>query len=141
MRVRTILAILVAALATLTAYAGDVPVRAIDTKGLKLGDAKGDVKKPREITSADDLAKEVSDADTLAKLKKEVDFSKEKLLHFAWSGSGGDKLGFSTAKSGTTLEVTIVLQPGLTRDLRPHHALFVIPKDATWKFETGKPGK
>ena len=138
MRVRITMAAVATIVVTLTAYAGDSPVRAIDTKGLNLGKAEGMVNKPAVIVSADELAKDVTDADTLAKLKKEVDFTKEKLLHFAWSGSGGDKLGFSTAKKDKSLEVTILLKPGLTRDLRQHHALFVIPKDATWKFETGK---
>jgi hypothetical protein len=131
---------LVAGLATLTAYAGEEGVRAVDTKGLKLGDGKGKVSEPTVITSAAELAKAIADDEAQTKIKGQVDFAKEKLLFFKWSGSGGDKLGFKTNKGDKGLEVTILLKPGLTRDLRQHHQLFVLPKDATWKFEVGKPG-
>jgi hypothetical protein len=139
MRVRSVLAILALGVFVLGAYAGDSPVRAIEVKDLKLGKAEGSVMKPQIIASAEELAKAIPDEATLAKVKKEVDFGKQKLLFFAWSGSGGDKLGFSSNDKGT--EVTITYKGGLTRDLRPHYYLLVLPKDATYKIDTGKGDK
>ncbi len=136
MRVRGVLAILALAVFAVSVYAGESAVRAIDTKGLNLGKAEGEVMKPQIISSAEELAKAIPNEEALAKIKKEVNFGKEKLLFFAWSGSGGDKLGFSTNDKNTG--VTVVYKAGLTRDLRPHYYLLVLPKDATWKMDTGK---
>ena len=137
------LAVCTVVLATLTAVAGEEGVRAIDAKGFKFPMFKEDAKvaEPAVITSAAELAKAIPDEETQTKIKGQVDFAKEKLLHFRWAGSGGDKLGFKTAKGDKGPEVTILLQPGLTRDLRYHNQLFVVPKNATWKLEVTKPGK
>jgi hypothetical protein len=135
---KLLLAGLVIGCMALTAWAGDPAVRTLDIKGLKLGKADGKVGEPKVITSNDELAKAITDEETVAALKKQVDFGKEKLLFFAWSGSGGDKLATSLGKGDKGAVVTVTYTPGLTRDLRMHHQFFAIPKDATWKFETAR---
>jgi hypothetical protein len=141
MRTRFLLAAVVLGLTALTATAGDTAVRTLDLKGLKLGNPKGKVSQPTVITSAEELAAAVADEDAQKKIKDQVDFTKEKLLYFVWAGSGGDKLSFASDKGDKGLEVTVTLKPGLTNDLRQHRHMVAIPKDATWKFAQGKPGK
>jgi hypothetical protein len=106
------------------------PVKLLDLKDLKREPSRGDVKKPTEITSNDDLKKAFPESELAARLMKENDFAKSKLLFFAWSGSGQDKLSYTVEKD----EVVFKYQPGLTRDLRGHFQLFAIPKDMKYKF-------
>jgi hypothetical protein len=138
MRWRILLACAAVGGMALTAWAGDPAVRTLDLKGLNLGKAEGKVSEPKVITSNDELAKAVTDEEALAALKKQVDFGKEKLLLFAWSGSGGDKIATSLGKGDKGAVVTVTYTPGLTRDLRMHHQVLAIPKDATWKFESAR---
>ncbi len=89
---------------------------------------RGDAMKPTKITTGDELKKVLgATADEVA---KNVDFKKEYLLLFQWSGSGGDKLTAADDKK----DVTFTLVRGRTRDLRPHTHLFAVAKDAEWKF-------
>jgi hypothetical protein len=116
----------------LTARADDKAeaVKEIELKDLKKSPAFAGANKPTEITSADELAKAIPDEDAVAKIKKDVDFAKVKLVLFAWEGSGGDKVTPSTEKD----EVTFTYKAGLTRDLRQHMHLFAVPKDAKIKM-------
>jgi hypothetical protein len=112
-----------------------VPVKEIDVKALKVPMARnGDVMKPTKITSAEELAKTIPEEAAQTAIKKEVDFATQQLLLFAWGGSGQDKLTFATTEGKN--EVVFVYKRGLTRDLRPHVHLFVLPKDATFKIGT-----
>ncbi len=109
-------------------------VKEIPTKDLKVTPAKGG--KPTEpavIKSADELAKCPVCGGAADDIKKHVDFAKEKLLVFAWSGSGQDKVAVTGATKDGKTELTVTHTPGLTRDLRPHVKLFVVPKDAEIK--------
>jgi hypothetical protein len=110
-----------------------VKVREISLSGLR-GEASGSAKKPTEITNADELAKAFPDKAWQKKLAKQVKFDKEKLLFFAWSGSGQDKLTHKVQKGEKGQEVVFQYRPGRTRDLRHHFHLFAVPKDAAWKF-------
>jgi hypothetical protein len=139
MRVQlAVLTACVLALAALPASGGEkdkLPVREVDLKGIDLGDAKGDPHKPAVITSAEDLAKAIPSEEAQAKIKKDVDFAKEKVLYFAWSGSGGDRVTLSSLKiSGRGTTAVFSYKTGQTDDLRRHHRAFVLPKDATWSF-------
>jgi len=113
----------------------DAVVQEIDIKGAKLKPVRGGLKAPTVIASADELAKAIEDAGAQDTIKKAVDFAKQKLLYFAWSGSGGDKLGFTVGKSDKAPEVAFQLTRGLTRDLRAHFKLYAVPKDATWRMD------
>jgi hypothetical protein len=99
---------------------------------------KAKVTEPAIVTTAEELAKNAVVGKAADEIKKKLDFDKEKLVVFAWSGSGGDKLGgeLNTADKKTT--ALFKLTPGLTRDLRQHIHLFVVPKDAEVKVEIAK---
>ncbi|MBP3958159.1 hypothetical protein J8F10_23160 [Gemmata sp. G18] len=114
-------------------------VKEIPTKDLKVKVPDGGkASEPTEIKTADDLAKSPVLKDAADDVKKSVDFSKEKLLVFAWAGSGGDKVALTgdTKDGKTALAVTYTR--GLTRDLRQHVKLFVVPKDAEVKVAPAK---
>ena len=90
---------------------------------------RGTVTKPTKIMTAEELAKALPGKDVAEKIGKQVDFSKEYLLLFRWSGSGGDQL---TGSGETT--ATFAYQRGLTKDLRQHLHLFAVAKDSKWEF-------
>src|SRR5262249_7276783 len=111
---------------------GEPPtVRALDVKiegmiSVKFGD-------PTVIADAEQLAKVIKDEATVTTINKAVDFKTERILYFAWSGSGQDKVTFTTAEGKKGLEVTFAYTPGRTKDERWHKKLFAIPKDAAFK--------
>lgn len=104
---------------------------------LKLGMAAGakfkptTVKTPTVITAADEAAK-LFDDDSLALIKKSVNFDKEKLLVFSWAGSGGDRIRPEMEKKDGKATVVFHYKAGLTDDVRRHFHVFVLPKDAAW---------
>jgi hypothetical protein len=111
-------------------------VKEISLKDLKLGPASpnNDVKKRTNITSAAQLAKAFPDKDTLDKIAKHVDFAKQYLVYFRWSGSGGDKLTVSIDKTASKPAVIFEYVAGLTDDLRQHAKLFAIDKSAGYSI-------
>jgi len=109
-------------------------VKEIDLKDVKGLNVKGKATEPVTIANADDLAKNFTDADFVARMKKEIDFSKWDLVYFGWSGSGQDKLNFKASDNGK--EVTFTYVPGRTKDLRPHSHLYAVPKGT--KVSLGK---
>lgn len=124
--------LVIAFLAAPVLAAEDKPVvKELPTKDLKVTPARGGkAGEPTEIKSADDAAKNAVLKDAADDVKKLVNFDKEKLLVFAWAGSGQDKVAVTgETKDGKTV-VTVTYTPGLTRDLRQHVKLFVVPKDA-----------
>ena len=108
-------------------------LREIDVKGLKIASAKGTVKAPKQINSAEELDKAIPGADAV---KKQVDFGRESLVLFAWAGSGQDKVAATISDDGKLVAFRHI--PGLTRDLRQHVRLFAIPKGAQFKVESGR---
>ena len=91
--------------------------------------AEGKPTDPKIIATEEDFKK------VLPGYKAEIDFKKEKLVLFTWSGSGGDKIN----PTGDTKKVTFNYSGGLTFDLREHVKLFAVPKDAEVKVVTLKP--
>jgi hypothetical protein len=91
---------------------------------------------PVVIASADELAKSklFADDESRGTLKNQIDFAKQKLVVFVWSGSGGDKLAGSLSKDGKTAVFTHTR--GLTDDLREHAAAFAVPRDCGVKVVT-----
>ena len=119
---------------TLAAADDKAAVKEIPTKDLKIGFPKGGrPNMPTEVKSAEDLAKNESLKGAADEIKKQVNFDKEKLVFFAWGGSGGDKITADEKTPGT-----FVLKRGLTRDFRMHVMLFAVPKDAEVKVVAGK---
>lgn len=137
MRVCAMLAVLFAGS---VAPADDKPaVKEIATKDLKLAFPQaGKATEPTSITSADDLAKNEVVKGEADALKKQIDFAKEKLVVFAWGGSGGDKLAADLKVEDKKATATFSLTRGLTRDFRQHFHLYVVPKDAEVKVVTAK---
>jgi hypothetical protein len=116
-------------------------VKEIPTKDLKIMFSvreKGKATEPTTITSAEDLAKNAILKDAADDIAKQIDFAKQKLVVFAWPGSGGDKLTASIGAEGGKSIVYVEYIRGRTRDLRPHVHLFVVPKDLKVVVDTGK---
>lgn len=110
-------------------------VKAIDLKGIAISVKSGTVQKPLVIKNAKELAKVVTEEGDQKKVQKQVNFRKQNLLIFAWSGSGGDRLTHSVKKGDKGTAVVFQYKRGLTKDLRRHTHAYAIKKGATWKFE------
>jgi hypothetical protein len=131
------LALTLLAIAGLTLRADDKKdsdVKEVDLKGLKRDIPALGFDKPTVITSEDQLKKAFPEEDTQARLKKEIDFAKQQVLFFAWSGSGQDSLTFEVAKGSSADEVVFKFVGGRTKDLKGHFHAYVLPKDMKWKF-------
>jgi hypothetical protein len=83
------------------------------------------------IASADDLAKSGLFADDAGRdaIAKQIDFAKQKLVLFVWSGSGGDKIGAGVRRDGASRAAIFTYTRGETDDLRDHALAFAVPKD------------
>jgi hypothetical protein len=113
-------------------------VTELDATGVPRVLERGDVSKPTVIASADELVKAIPGKEVQTRLNKAVDFSKQQILFFAWSGSGGDKLTYTVEKGEKGPVVIFQYQRGLQKNLAPHVHLFAMTKDATWKVQTAK---
>lgn len=112
--------------------------RLLEAKGLKLEPAKGKVETPAEINSAADLARAFPAKETQQAIAKQVDFTKDQLLYFAWSGSSGDKLEFRNGFGGNFEALVVTYTRGDTNDVKQHHYLVAFPKKGDWVFATQK---
>lgn len=110
---------------------------ALDLKDISTVQPKqGAATKPTEIKTAEELAKSpLFGEGATEKLKKHVNFEKDKLVVFAWSGSGQDSITGATASADKKLVAEFTYAPGKTRDLRQHFKAFVVPKDAEVKVK------
>lgn len=136
---RIALCVLVALAVPVTAADKTQPLTAVDLKGKEIAvvqPKEGNPLQPTEIKTTDELTKSPLFAESsIEKVKKEVNFEKEKLVVFAWSGSGRDVIAgvLVTEEKKATAQFTYT--PGATKDNRPHFRLFVVPKDAEMKVE------
>lgn len=91
----------------------------------------GGVFRPTEITTAEGLTKSpLFGKDAVEKLKKEVNFEKDKLVVFAWGGPEKYKLAGELV---TTNKKAIARFNSISIDdneLQPHFVLFAVPKDS-----------
>jgi hypothetical protein len=110
----------------------EAKVREIELKDVKVPAAKEGAKwaEPTVIKNEDELKKAFGE-DAAKAIK--VDFKKEYLALFQWSGSGQDKLSHATETKDGKTTVTTSLAPGRTRDLRQHAHLIALPAGAEWK--------
>ena len=69
---------------------------------------------------SDDEAEAIFEGESLAAFRKEVDFSKEQAVVFAWQGSGQDRIKADNGKAGMLFDY----EPGRTRDLRQQSSFF-----------------
>jgi hypothetical protein len=95
---------------------------------------------PLVLKSLEKAARYLPEAD-VEKLKKEVDFTQEVVLLFAWEGSGQDRLTHEMAESQPE-QVAFTREPGRTRDLRPHVHAYVVSAKVKWTVDgvAPKPG-
>jgi hypothetical protein len=113
-------------------------VKELDPTGVPRVRERGDVNKPTAITSAEELAKAIPVEEVQTRLKKAVDFTKQQVLFFAWSGSSGDMLAYTAEKGEKGPEIIFQYQRGRRTDLVAQVRLFAIPRDATWKVQAAK---
>ena len=64
---------------------------------------------------------------------RQVDFANQKVLIFAWYGSGGDDLTYSTDRTYAE-NIVFKYKPGRSRDLRAHLHIYVLRSNVTWDF-------
>jgi hypothetical protein len=112
----------------------EVGVRLIELKDIKPPQPKADAKvtEPMKIASQEELVKAFGEDGAKA---IQVDFTKEYLLLFQWSGSGGDKIGSKTEMKDGKANVTFTYTAGQTRDVKPHTALFGMPTGSAYKVQ------
>ena len=103
-------------------------------KGDKIETEKGSVTKPTAVTTEEDLKKVIPDEDTRKRIAKLVDFKEQKLLIFAWKGSGGDKLDYKVFERYPEL-IHFNVTPGKSDDLRSHVKLFAVRNNVAWQVK------
>ncbi|MCA9080355.1 MAG: hypothetical protein KDA58_07340 [Planctomycetaceae bacterium] len=105
-------------------------VRRIDLPGLSALGRPGKPTEPVELTSWDAVKALGAGEDLLQAIKKQVDLEQERLLFVRWQGSGQDRLEpvLTTEPGGDGAVLTFRHQPGRTRDLRQHAAMFAVPR-------------
>lgn len=86
--------------------------------------------KPLEITTLEAAAPYFTEK-ALADLKAKIDFASQKLLIFAWRGSGQDRLTYAVAESYPE-QIHFRLRRGRTRDLRPHLYMYILRANVRW---------
>ena len=137
MRLRKVMLVAICVVVPSSVTADEVgKLREIEAKDLKVDSEKGNVTKPRVIASAADLDKAIPNADAV---KKQVDFSKDKLLLFAWRGGSSNQLRGKLSDDGKRVNFTFI--PGRLRDPQRHVHLFAVPKDAEFKVLLAPGGK
>jgi hypothetical protein len=94
----------------------------------KLGGDEDSKTSPAVYKSLDEVAKAYPDKEFLAKLDKEVDFSKNVLLRYAWKG-GGPPVSYEVKESKKGPIVVFTPNKERTADLIPGSLELVIPAD------------
>jgi hypothetical protein len=110
-------------------------VREIEVKDLGSDDlarelTRGGFDKPIVIESDQELRKVFTDK-TVQRLDRKINVDTQKLLLFAWSGSGGDQLDYRVELN----EVMFQFKPGLTKDERRHIELFALNQGTKYHVE------
>jgi hypothetical protein len=116
-------------------------VREVDLKGFTRAMTRGVASKPTRITNAEELAKAFPDSDEewLDRIAQQVDFAKDELLFFAWTGSNADRLSFKVEETKKGPVVVFSYKQGLGQDRpRPKFRLYAIAKN--WRIESTKYG-
>ena len=106
----------------------------LDPESVPAGDMKpGQAEKPTVIERKMELEALFSDAKAMEVLTKAVDFKSQKLVVFNWAGSGRDDVYVAVDTDDDGKEsIRFGYRRGMTRDLRPHRRLYVIPADQEW---------
>jgi len=127
------------------AYAGETNqgvkegvVREIDLRGYSRDKTTGVASKPTKICNAEELAKAIPDKVWRDRIAKQVDFDKEELLFFSWTGSAGtDRLSFKVEEAKNGPVVVFNYKQGRGDDFpRPIFRLYALAKN--WRVESTK---
>ncbi|MDP6634560.1 MAG: hypothetical protein QGG42_06665 [Phycisphaerae bacterium] len=94
--------------------------------------------KPLVIRSAKEAGEHFPGPAVIA-LNKQVDFTQQVVLVFAWRGSDQDRLSYSVAESFPE-QVFFKFRPGRTRDLRAHMKIFALRSNVRWRGPKGAGG-
>lgn len=92
---------------------------------------------PRWFDSADDLQDLLGDS--AQEWIESIDFDKQKVGVVRWQGSGQDDMFAFRSGQGDDAEIKIAVTRGLTRDLRQHGRIYVVPKDIPVSVVNRKP--
>jgi|GEM_PF-2514676 len=110
------------------------PLAPIDTKAKNIEMAvpkDGSVLKPTEITTVEELTKSpLFGKVAVEKVKKEVNFEKEKLVVFAWNGPEKHKLDGELVIGNKKAIARFNYIAIIGSELQLHFALFAVPKDS-----------
>jgi hypothetical protein len=89
----------------------------------------------KEISSEQELAK-MFDAKDQARIKEQVDFTKEKILLVTWTGSSSSWLTFAIKQEKGKVKVVVAIHTAnpAFADNRLHGGMIVMPRDAVWEF-------
>lgn len=87
---------------------------------------------PRTITSSDELQALLGEAGQ--EFVDSIDFDKQQVLVFRWAGSGQDLLYAFRTGDDSDVQLNVVYQAGMTRDLRQHARVMVIDKEVQVKI-------
>ena len=111
------------------------PITAIaNDKDDKIETEGGSPTKPVAIRDEESLKKAIPDEATRKRIAKLVDFKEQKLIIFAWQGSGQDKLDYTILESYPE-QIPFTFTPGKTDDLRRHVHLFVVRENVSWSVK------
>jgi hypothetical protein len=129
---RILISAIASLLLTATVASAQPPIKAMVNvrPGISIFKAAS-LKKPLVVESAEDAAKHFA-GDALTALNKDVDFQQQKVLVFAWRGSGQDRLSYNILESYPE-QIRFRYHPGRTRDLRPHVYVYALRANVTWK--------
>jgi len=88
------------------------------------------VRRPLVLRTAEDAARCFA-GESMASLNRQVDFDRQFVLLFAWSGSGQDRLTHVVAESFPE-QIRFTYTPGRTRDLRQHVKVYALRSNVHW---------
>jgi RNA polymerase sigma factor (sigma-70 family) len=108
-------------------------VRELSLKGFEAGMPTTDATQPTRITSKQELAKAFPNAAWQARINKQVDFTREELLFFAWSGPSAGRLTARVVKGKQGPEVVFHYIRGDGKDDGDHFHLYAIARETHWR--------
>lgn len=76
------------------------------------------------LASSEEAERHLS-AENFKKLSDQVDFDTQRVVVFAWRGSGRDRISYSIAESWPE-QISFDYERGMTRDLRSHTKIFAL---------------
>ena len=76
------------------------------------------------LASSEDAERNLSE-ENFKKLSDQVDFDTQRVVVFAWRGSGRDRVSYSIAESWPE-QISFQYERGMTRDLRSHTKIFAL---------------